>query len=191
LRYLKEEGLMDPTQLTPVHMVALANHKEALQALNAICDTAAHQTSSEAPGRAKSERWWRWPDQECAGTIPRSGSSEDGAGCYWHVFDEAHLILREGRPGVPCFTAGLTMERSAIGDGWSALRDSLRSRDFRLLGQADTTSPKHDYVWRIAYPEDILAGADIAAQGDALARWVQGTFDDLHDILATSAHGGQ
>jgi hypothetical protein len=189
LHYLRQEGLMDPTQLTPVHMVALANHKEAQQALNAIFEMAARQTNSETPGEAKNERWWRWPDQGCADMVPGRGPSEHRVGCYWGMFDEAQLILRDGRPGVPCFTAGLTMERGVVGEGWSAPRDSLRSGDFSVLERADTTSPKNDYVWRIAYPEDILAGADVEAQGKALAQWVRDTFDDLHVVLAAAAQG--
>jgi hypothetical protein len=53
--HLKEEGLMDPEQLSPVHLVALASYREALNALDRICDIAAEEVSrrwnqGEPPG---------------------------------------------------------------------------------------------------------------------------------------------
>lgn len=54
---------------------------------------------------------------------------------------------------------------------------------FLILDQGSTRSREHEYVWRVAYPEEVLAGPDLEAQGEALAGWVIATITDLHAVL--------
>ncbi len=56
---------------------------------------------------------------------------------------------------------------------------------FELRDKTRTRSTDNEYVWRIVYPEDVLAGATIDAQGKMLADWVIAAFSDLRTALST------
>jgi hypothetical protein len=186
--YLKEENLMDPDQLTPAHMIALANHKEALTALNIICDEAAAVVASSWPGgdwRPKPfkgpvpERWWRYPLPET-----QAEDQKDPWDFGWHLFLDSDSILRDGRAGAPCFLAGVAGDATGrIGDLSDGNVDTLRSKAFHILPEGATKAHKREYIWRVAYPEDVLAGPDVAAQGRALARWITAALDELRAVL--------
>lgn len=67
--YLREEDLVDPEDLTGEHLVALDVHREALNALDRVCELAATRVDSrwndgDGPGQYGQpvrERWWTHP----------------------------------------------------------------------------------------------------------------------------------
>jgi len=193
--YLKEEGLMDPDQLSPVHLVALANYREALSTLDRVCDIAAEEVSrrwnqGELPGRwpstgprsEKSARWWPYPSYPIGGSAP---GVSDAWSWDWEQLDDSASVLLDGRPGVPCFSVGMAAEvkDGAMATLTDAQRAALEQAAFSLLALGDTNSRNYEYVWRIAYPEEVLAGRDLRSQGDALASWIHDGFLALSAAL--------
>lgn len=191
--YLREEGLMDPEQLTPVHLVALANHHEAVQALEHICHIAdedvirrwnARTSHDWAPRRGNpSVSWWTYPMHS------RESKRLVDAGpwyCEWQYMRSTADQFTDGRPGVPCFVAGMTAEaaaRAAVALS-ETTRKRLKQAGFDIVLAAG--SGGYDRVWCRAYPEDVLAGPDLGRQGKALASWIIHAFTTLSTALDES-----
>ena len=189
---------MDPEQLSPVHLVALANYREALNALDRICDIAAEEVSrrwnqGEPPGRwpsigprsQKTSRWWPYP------SCPMGGSAAVSDDWSWDFeqLDDSASVLLDGRAGVPCLTVGMSAEAesgamAALGD---AQRAALEQAGFSLLALGDTTSDKYVYVWRVAYPDEVLTGRDLRSQAEALASWIIDGFMALHAAMRAAS----
>jgi hypothetical protein len=188
--YLAEEELMDPEQLTPVHLVALANYQEAREALDLVCDAAAawidkswnEQTRGQWPqtGTAR-ERWWSYANH--ARDTPPIAVDERW-GWSWEVIYDSAWIFPDRRVGVPCIGAGMTADRGSIATLEQRSQDRLLDAEFELRDKTRTRSTENEYVWRIVYPEDVLAGATIDAQGKMLADWVIAAFSDLRTALS-------
>ena len=62
--------------------------------------------------------------------------------------------------------------------------DRLTGAGFKLLRKSDLLSNPWDRVWKRAYPDELVAGASLRQQGDAVGRWVVESFEQLNDILA-------
>ena len=184
--YLKEEGLMDPDRVTPEHLVALAHYKEALAALELVCEQAdGYVTEAWAhpdPDYTASwggETWWDYPASP-------DGPSVVGDWTFaWHLFIDSSRIFRDGRVGVPRFAAGVRTTRGQLAATLKdAAADELRKAGFELFEKGDVKHGSWDAVWRLAYPEDVLAGASIQAQGRWLGRWIVESFELARAALA-------
>jgi hypothetical protein len=94
--YLREEGLMDPDQLTPVHLVALANHHEAVRALEHLCHIADEDVSSRWNAQDShdwwpkhgnpSVSWWTYPTHSLENKIPLNSGAWY---CEWQLVRNA------------------------------------------------------------------------------------------------------
>ncbi len=187
-RYLREENLSDPEQLTPLHLVALANYREAGDALDRLCEIAADAVnegwtktaSGQYPEQAPRERWWEYAP---AGRTPLASETDSPWDWSWNLLIDSASVLRDGRPGAPCFTAGATTSVPGSVARLNDREERLRDAGFRVLSRDDTHSRKNEYLWRVAYPEDVLSGPDLAAQGDTLAQWVGSALTEVRAVL--------
>jgi hypothetical protein len=176
--YLKEEGLMDPDRVTPEHLVAFAHHKEAFAALELVCEQAdanvaeawAHP-DADSTGYKAGETWWVYP---ASSHEPSVGA---GWSFAWHLFEDSTRIFRDGRAGAPRFAAGVSATRGKLSTLTDAAGDELRNAEFELFSKGDLKYGDWDYVWRLAYPEDVLAGPSLQAQGRSLGRWIVESFE--------------
>jgi hypothetical protein len=194
LLYLKEEGLMPIDRVTPEHLVAIAHHKEAFDALEEVYAAADafvwnarggapppdhHKTyGQEGPGL---QYWWHhtWPSEA-------SGPIADWF-LGWAVFRDSSRAFYDGRPGVPRIAAGASAVRDAagtLGELAPATKDRLAKDRFHLLGQDDMKVSKRERIWRFTYPEDVIQGSSLEEQGAAVGRWVNDAFEKVHTILA-------
>lgn len=185
-RYLREESLMDPDRITPVHLVALANYNEAWQALDVVTEWAASEVAarwSEPVGEAyKTGHEWAWNFR--ASRADESPARDLGAWKpgFWR-FADASEYLADGRAGVPCFLAGAQATQGAVKQFDERRAAALQDSGFRLLARGSGIRSKSDWVVRTIYPEEILAGASLQAQADSLARWVVDALTALTAVL--------
>ena len=195
--YLREEGLMDPDQLTPVHLVALANHREAVRALDQLCHIADEEVIRQWNARDKDSHgwypksrptlsWWVYPGHSRESD---SHSNDELWWCEWQYMRDAAEHFADGRPGVPCFVAGMTAEASSANEVLP-LAESTRERVEQAGFEIAQTSSGPDswhHVWLHAYPEDVVAGPDLRRQGHALAGWIVDAFTVLRKALDEGA----
>lgn len=192
LRYLREEGLMDPEQLTPVHLVALANHREAVIALDRVCEIAAEEvgrrwndadsSGSYPPRGSRSESWWNYPKHPRGGDTPAKAADWN---FDWQLFDDSSYLFKDGRPGVPCFAVGMAAgaDKKAAGALDTLTQQLLEDSRFEILPLGSTVTRNFEYAWRRAYPEEVIVGGDIVSQGAALAAWIVDGFTALTAAL--------
>jgi hypothetical protein len=193
--YLKGEGLMDPDRVTPLHMVALANYREALRTLEALWNATAEKMpelwstavapyeSGRGDGGTVSDKHWGYPTSRSSEPSLRLSEPWETWGLYWGRIIDSAQILRDGRPGVALLFAGVGTERqgslAALGED---RQDRLRNLRFRLL-DARSAKTSNEHIWRVAYPEDLLAGGDLDAQATQLADWVVDAFTEVRAVL--------
>jgi hypothetical protein len=83
------------------------------------------------------------------------------------------------------------MSAEAESGAMAALRDAQRAAleqaGFSLLALGDTTSDKYEYVWRVAYPEEVLTGRNLRSQAEALASWINDGFLALHAAMSAAS----
>jgi hypothetical protein len=83
------------------------------------------------------------------------------------------LCLGESRGGVPVFFAGLCTDRDTriiVGDEGAAWATSLSaSHGFMVIHDDEE---RHERFVRVAYPEQVLVGDTLRAQGEHLGDWV-------------------
>ena len=178
--FLIEEGLMDQ-ELTPIHHVALAHYRDAVSSLLAACDIASRWVREhwDAPGEQVNWRAGsRIPDDrwETHSPWPEGGQDVDWGlwSCGWNLYGDSARLLPDGRRGVPCFIAGLRKEAEGIDDSEWAQR--LRDANFEIW-------PRWGHqVRRVAYPEEVVVGRGIEAQGESLGRWIVDAFQRLFEI---------
>jgi len=182
--YLREERLMDPEKLTPEHLVAFAHHTEAVEALRMICEQAdAYVTELwTRPGQDHTDtRWgetWHLYPSHRAGDPPVSDWT-----FAWSLFPDSSQYFRDGRNGVPRLVAGANAQPGELQTVGDLARTQLRKDGFQLLAKGGMWSGKGDKIWRLAYPEDVLAGSSIKAQGDALGAWIVESFEQARAAL--------
>jgi hypothetical protein len=190
LAYLEEEGLVDPIRLTHDHVAALVHHRAARDALDRICEIAAGEVEQlwDGPGepgtwpeRNPREYWWEYP------SAPRGGqpvTKDDSLGWNWWLLLDSTDVFKDGRPGVPCFGAGITGETGSVAKLARSVRDALKEDGFLVLGPGDSNSSQWDYMVRAAYPDKdaggVLAGKDLDSQARALAAWIDRAFRDVY-----------
>lgn len=184
LIYLREEGLVDPERVTPEHLVAVAYHAEAVAALERVYELAdlavAGGWAAPPPGhsgRYGTETWWTYPPRPP--DVPHLGRWE----LAWHVFRESTQLFPDGRRGVPRIAAGAAADWGTLHTISSSTKDRLASEGFQLFEKGDLRGNTRERIWRLAYPEEVLAGASLDAQGRALGQWVAKAFSDVQTTL--------
>jgi hypothetical protein len=193
--YLREEDLVDPEDLKHDHLVALEVHHEALNALERVCELAATRVDSQwnegdGPGqwgpRVVKERWWTYPP------YPREPAAQgvdldDAWGLAWQLIFDGSYLFRD-RSASPVFSVGMTADTpGSIEALRSGHQRRLEEAGFELLPLGTTTSPKNEYVWRVADLGDVLSGGPLEGQADLLAAWVVNAFTDLTRALQPGA----
>jgi hypothetical protein len=189
-QYLREEGLMDPERVTPEHLVAFAHHREAFSALELVTEeadafvaqfwTEPEPKHHDSYGKDLYRRssWWSYPMREAhRDVLPDWGLD-------WNLFRDARAIFPEGRPGVPRFTAGASADSGELAKIDPDAADRLRALGFELTAKERLSANGWDRIWRCAYPEEVLAGSTIEAQGEALGRWVVESFELLVNAVS-------
>lgn len=185
--YLKEEALMDPERITPEHLVAFAHHREAFEALELVCEiAAAFVADAWAPldpeqygSRSRGESWWLYPSG-------RAGEPTSQQWAFaWHLFHDASSIFTDGRRGVPRLTTGASGDPGTLAHLAAEKLEQVREAGFQPIPKEALISNSSDRIWRLAYPEEVLAGATLDAQGAGIGRWIVDSFQVLHGVLAT------
>jgi hypothetical protein len=184
--YMRQERLVDPDVITPVHLVALAEHRRAEDAVAGACEiasdyikrhwndpTACHENARH--DALFGTGFWEAHPQE-----PRGEQAADWPEMWWdwnlRVDDRD---LDDNRGGVPVFVSGVCTHRGEAivngqaGDAWAG---PLESRD-RFMRLSDRDSRAR--FSRVAYPEEVLVGRDLEAQGEHLGAWVVATYRAL------------
>ena len=177
--YLQGEGLVDPDRVTPEHLVALSRYHEAKAALALVCEIATDVVRSQwaeplSPRKGSDTAWtyqWRPEDQPPAGFAPR-----------WIWFSEGAPFFLE-RPGAGRFTVGIGAAPGHLAALDHHTREQLEEAGFLILGSGDLRGIHYENIWKVAYPEDILAGGDLQTQGEALASWILLNFSEIATIL--------
>ncbi len=196
--YLEGEGLVDPSHFTTMHLDALVQHRQALDALERVCELAAEGVANRwhgpadpgSYGRPVHQRWWGYP------ALPRGRDPRTDVGVqqileHWgwglELLLDSTVVFKEGMPWVPRLGAGMSGEAGSFGTLQGDQRDRLRAADFQLLPLGSTNSRTNEYVWRVAELKDVLTGGEIEAQADLLADWAVKAFTDLTEALRIDA----
>jgi hypothetical protein len=182
--YLKEEGLMDPDRVTPEHLVALNHHAEALEAFRLVCDAAdafvqqnwTRPDAGHADHYGEDERWWGYPPTKPDSEMLRAWDFS------WSVYMRSQIFL-DGRKGVPRLAAGLGAEFGAMQTLDASVTSRLREADFVLYGKRNLRNNSRDRIWRVAYPDEVLAGGTLEDQGQAMGRWIVNAFEDVQQAM--------
>jgi hypothetical protein len=181
LKYLQEESLMDPDVITPLHLVALAEHRRALEGVVLALEVASGYIEREwndCAGREDGARTaLRYSETHPKGR--RGQPPEDwGPRCFWDWNLRGNdSVLEDSRGGVPFFIAGAGVNKrqvlvTAEAAGWAA---KLHESD----GFVELNAKYNRFV-RVAYPEEVLVGRTLQQQGESLGRWVVDTYDALY-----------
>jgi len=191
LAYLREERLIDLERITPEHLVALSYHAEALEALEQawqIADEYVHAHwaphGPEHVGSRYGETWHYYPSHPPDVDTPLSSHEQFS----WSIFHDGAQYFKNGRRGVPRVVAGVGQwDDTALPDIGSEGEDQLRNQKFTILvPKRDVWTGRGVRTWRMAYPDEILAGSTLVEQGRAVGEWVVEAFKQLHNILASA-----
>jgi hypothetical protein len=131
-----------------------------------------HDTGSGAGG----ETWWVYPRDPLDQNPTHAMDDLMNFGLSRYLNSAG--MFHDGRRGVPRFAAGTSLERGKVKLSEEA-RSQLRTQgfEFQRVGDGMRWGQRQlDYIWRLAYPEDVLAGSSIEAQGHALGRWAIESF---------------
>ena len=173
-------------ELTPVHHVALAYYREAVSGLLAACDLASRWVSEHWNAAAEPVNWRagsRIPDDRWEVHSPWPAGAQIAEwgpwSCGWDLFGDAAQLLPDGRRGVPCFLAGVRKDSEGIDDPeWG---QKLRDAGFVIWPRWG------QQVRRVSYPEEVVVGRGIEAQGESLGKWIVDAFRTLSEIGPPSA----
>jgi hypothetical protein len=192
--YWREEGLVDPDELTQAHIEAFANYKAGLQALQRICELSAKEIgglwATGEPGTWPKQGpvrsyWWSYPHRANDGTTVAISDDWD---LHWQLQTDAADELVSGRPGSPALIAGLGAERGTLGTINPLMLEKLNDAGIEAI-PAPLGSRTWDYLARVAYPEDIptmLGGDNLTDQAHGLTGWIDRTFREIATILRGS-----
>jgi hypothetical protein len=193
--YLKGEGLMDPERVTPLHQVSLMNYREALLAVDAVCDLTAQLMTelwsptepphewSKSDGGTVYEKDWSYPSHRPDEPPIALPTPWQEWGLVWGRFMDSGRLLVDGRPGVPVFYAGVgTEHQGSLAQLDQNKHDLLRRRGFRLIDRR-TAETRNEFIWCIGYPEDVLAGPNLGTQAQSLAEWAITAFGEVRAVL--------
>jgi hypothetical protein len=169
--YLKGEGLMDPDRVTPLHLVALANYREALRALEALCNATAEKVAnlwnaSDPPyestirGDARTvwQKNWAYPTSRRGETPALLPEAWRAWGLSWGRFIDSAQLLRDGRPVYHFSLLGWGRSSRAA---WppSANMGRIASATSASGSYASSAKTRNEFIWRVGYPEDLLRAA--------------------------------
>lgn len=193
--YLKEEGLVDPDQLTAVHLAALTNHREAVSAVGRIADIADAYLGSHwgAASGDYSERGV-WQRMYPTGLELSPGSSSAISPSFsWGIWnDGGHWFRDSARRDVPMFAAGLQLTVPVTETSARAFSNHNFGLFSKELGNYRGGGGTR--VYRTAYIDDteldLLASKTLKRQGETVGRWVESAFTELRDALSalSAAH---
>jgi hypothetical protein len=102
------------------------------------------------------------------------------------VFRDSTENFSDGKPGVPRIAAGASAAWGTLERLPPAVKEHLAEARFRLIGKGDLSGNTAERIWRLVYPEDVLAGASLKDQGEVLARWLTAGFEEVEAILAAA-----
>jgi hypothetical protein len=184
IRFLREEKLMSPEAVGPQHLVAMANHKEALEALKELNERARqqietkwtrHEEVGQDPGDTKKgyAAYSRYPLEE--------GAKSQELGPVWFEFKASAEDVFESAEELH-FIAGASWDLKTDApsmEGWEALRNEpFFFRDFPEGGCGR--------FMRVATPSSVLSGAKLDDQGKELGEWALKTFEALAEVMKSS-----
>lgn len=178
---------MDPERVIPEHLVALAYHTEALEALALVWECAddyvnrhwsSHGTAHT--GTQWGETWHKYPSHPQEVSALRRYSEFS-----WSVFHNGAQYFRNGRRDVPLMVAGAGWDEAAARSIEDSAKEILRRDGFALLfSKEQVWIGGGARIWRLAYPDEIIAGTTIAEQGQVVGRWIVAAFTTLYETLA-------
>ncbi len=188
--YLKEEGLVDPNQLTAAHLAALTNHREAVSAVGRMLELADayldRHWGTASGDYSESGVWQRMYPSGLEPSPHRPGM--EGSRFSWGIwYDGGHWFRDTARRDVPLFAAGIQLGEQMT----AASARTFQSHGFGLFSKeyGNYWGGGGTRVYRTAYIDDsvldLLAAKTLREQGDALGRWVQRAFSDLRDVLSS------
>jgi hypothetical protein len=186
---------MDPERVTPLHQVSLTNYREGLLAIDAVCDITAQLMSElwspteppdqygQSDGGTVYEKDWSYPPHRAAETPAALLAPWEEWGLVWGRFMDSGRLLVDGRAGVPMFYAGVgTEHQGSLARLDEYQQDLLRRGGFRLI-DGRSAQTHNEFIWRIGYSEDVLAGPNLGEQAQSLAQWAITAFDDVRAVL--------
>ena len=175
-QFLREEKLMSPEAVGPQHLFAMANHKEAREVLESL---------NEIANRRIGNGWGAMHDVGRADQGYTSYSRynrEGGAESQWN--DDAWFEFKasekdfDGSAEELHFIAGLSWDSKRFKpprESWSTLMTGPdRFQEFDEDG-----CPR---FMRVSTPLEVLSGATLEAQGQALGDWVIDSFKRLSGV---------
>jgi hypothetical protein len=189
VKYLTEEGLMDPKELTPAHLSALANYHTGRQALDRVCELAGERVNKlwavgERPGHYPaahpSEYWWRYP------AVARDGTAivaPEPAGPVWQLLVDGAYLFSDVDVGVPLLAVGLSGQHGWIAHLDPDRRASAEAAGFRMYRAQETKSRKNEYAYARATLDEIFTKGTLGEQADLLASWIDLQFRKLAGSL--------
>ncbi len=83
--------------------------------------------------------------------------------------------------GCPRLSAGASGKLETLPPGAA---DELHAHHFQLLSKGGVYTGKGEQIWRLAWPEEVLAGASLEAQGASLGAWIVETFELANAALS-------
>jgi len=185
IRFLREEKLMSPEAVGPQHLVAMANHreaKEALVSLNEIANRRIAATWGEVHTEEKKNE--RREDKGYTSfsrysSVKNAKSQELGR--IWFEFKASAEDVFDSAEELH-FIAGASWDLKTDApsmEGWEALMDEpLFFREFPEGGCGR--------FMRVATPSSVLSGAKLDDQGKELGEWVLKTFEALSEVMQSS-----
>lgn len=195
--YLREEGLMDPEAITPLHLTALAERRRAEEAVASACEIASgyiarhwNKRESHCSARTGGPELYGIGYWETYPQAPREASAADWSPAWWDWnLMEDDREVEDSRGGVPVFVSGLCVERGdpyitgTEGAAWEArLADS---HGFVSLANG------WDRFVRVAYPEEVLIGRTLQQQGERLGAWIVEGYQALYAAGPPPGAGGR
>lgn len=177
LVFLEEEKLMD-AEFTAEDFAALERLARVQSSIERVCQVASAFIAREWNcNREKSNKSGLGYFE----THPRArpGQAEDD---WTRVFWDWNLLSRdlllpEPHGGVPVFTAGIGVKRPGV---IVTDHDAEWATPLRADGFVDMFGPMNTRFLRFAYPETVLKGDTLEAQGENLGAWVVETYEAVH-----------
>jgi hypothetical protein len=173
---------MDPDVITPLHLVAFAEHRRALEGIVLALEVAGgyiEREWNERLGREeRADTTVGYHENHAKGKRGQP-LADWGPNCFWDwnlVGNDS--LLDDSRGGVPFFIAGAGVGKrqvlvTAEGAGWAA-------NLYESHGFVEMNSNSYSRFVRVAYPEEVLVGRTLQQQGESLGQWVVNSYAALY-----------
>jgi hypothetical protein len=131
--------------------------------MHSIASTRSRTNMSASTGPPRTEAQYSKPAETAWSYPARPGDAPLTRWTFsWNVFADSETVFRDGaRPGVPRLAAGVRAEWGTLQDLEPARQNALGDAGFEAFTKGDLKSAGWDWVWRLAYAEDVIAGASL------------------------------